>query len=172
MLSPMREFHVRREARDRYQIDRPLIGAEGDLVTADLAGIRRLAARMNDVRPIGPSVQAGEIGALAEDLLEAGRAQAIAARSYTLFYLGRRADEGFDLYGTVEDQVYGPLESEKPLATRCVTSTRGQVSLSDGWPIRANYCGTCGGISAEVWEAWPPGTSRSTRSVESPSEAA
>ena len=60
----MREIHVRREARDRYQIDRPLIGAEGDLVTADLAGIRRLAARMNDVRPIGPSVQAGEIGAL------------------------------------------------------------------------------------------------------------
>jgi stage II sporulation protein D (peptidoglycan lytic transglycosylase) len=97
----------------------------------------------------------GEIGALAEDLLEAGRAQAIAARSYTLFYRGRRAAEGFDLYATVEDQVYGSVEAERPLATRCVASTSGEVALSDGQPIRANYCSTCGGITAEVWEAWP-----------------
>ncbi len=97
----------------------------------------------------------GEIGALSETLVEAGRAQAIAARSYTLFYLGRRAAEGFDLYGTVEDQVYGPLESERPLATRCVSGTRGVIALADGRPIRANYCSTCGGITAEVWEAWP-----------------
>jgi stage II sporulation protein D len=29
------------------------------------------------------------------------------------------------------------------------------VALSSGWPIRANYSSTCGGISSEVWEAWP-----------------
>lgn len=97
----------------------------------------------------------GEIGALSADLIEAGRAQAIAARSYTLFYRGRRAGEGFDLYGSVEDQVYGPIESERPLATQCVEQTRGRVALYDGKPIRANYCSTCGGVSAEVWEAWP-----------------
>jgi stage II sporulation protein D len=97
----------------------------------------------------------GEIGALSDDVIEAGRAQAIAARSYTLFYRGRRAAEGFDLYGTVEDQVYGPVEGERATATRCVEDTRGVVALADGWPIRANYCSTCGGITAEVWEAWP-----------------
>jgi stage II sporulation protein D len=96
-----------------------------------------------------------EIGGLTKDLVEAGRAQAIAARSYTLFYRGRRASEGFDLYGTVEDQVYGPVESERPLATECVGDTRGKVALYDGQPIRANYCSTCGGITAGVWEAWP-----------------
>ncbi|HTO91598.1 MAG TPA: SpoIID/LytB domain-containing protein [Candidatus Sulfotelmatobacter sp.] len=96
-----------------------------------------------------------EIGALGDDRIEAGRAQAIAARSYTLFYRGRRAAEGFDLFGTVEDQFYGAVESEKPLATRCVAETRGQVAVWEGQPIRANYCSTCGGISAEVWEAWP-----------------
>lgn len=96
-----------------------------------------------------------EIGGLQDELLEAGRAQAVAARSYTLFYLGRRAAEGFDIFGTVEDQVYGPVERERPLASRCVESTRGLVALSDGQPIRANYCSTCGGITAEVWEAWP-----------------
>lgn len=96
-----------------------------------------------------------EIGSLAADLLEAGRAQAIAARSYTLFYKGRRGTEGFDLYGSVEDQVYGAVDDERPLATRCVTTTRGLVAVSATGPIRANYSSTCGGITADVWEAWP-----------------
>ncbi|MEO8437078.1 MAG: alpha-amylase family glycosyl hydrolase [Chloroflexota bacterium] len=58
-------FHVRREPRERYAVDRPLIGTRGDLVVADTAGIRRLAAQMNQMRPPGtPSIQAGDIGAL------------------------------------------------------------------------------------------------------------
>ncbi len=97
----------------------------------------------------------GEIGALSDSLIEAGRAQAVAARSYSLFYRGRRGAEGFDMFGSVEDQLYGPVENERPLATRCVVSTHGLVSMYAGAPIRANYCSTCGGISAEVWEAWP-----------------
>jgi glycosidase len=60
----MRAFHLRREARDRYGVGQPLIGSQGDLVAADVAGIRRLAARMNASRPAGPSVQAGDIAAL------------------------------------------------------------------------------------------------------------
>ena len=60
-----RDFHVRREPRQRYALDRPLIGTRGDLVVSDTAGLRRLAARMNAARADGaPSVQAGEIGAL------------------------------------------------------------------------------------------------------------
>ena len=97
----------------------------------------------------------GEIGGLTEPQIQAGRAQAIAARSYTLYYRGRRGSEGFDLYASVEDQVYGPIESERPLATQCVESTRGQFALFQDQPIRANYCSTCGGITAEVWEGWP-----------------
>ncbi|MDO8483845.1 MAG: alpha-amylase family glycosyl hydrolase [Candidatus Limnocylindrales bacterium] len=61
----MRDFHVRREPRERYAVASPLIGSRGDLVVADLAGIRRLAARMNIERAAGaPSVSAGEIAAL------------------------------------------------------------------------------------------------------------
>jgi glycosidase len=60
-----RDFHIRREPRDKYAVDRPLIGTRGDLVATDTAGIRRLANRMNLARVAGtPSVQAGEIGAL------------------------------------------------------------------------------------------------------------
>lgn len=113
-----------------------------------------LATRLG-LEPYLLGVVPGEIGALRDSLLEAGRAQAIAARSYSLFYRGRRAAEGFDLYATVEDQLYSPVESERPLATRCVESTRGVACMSEGQPIRANYCSTCGGITADVWEAWP-----------------
>jgi glycosidase len=60
-----RAFHVRREPRARYAVDRPLIGTRGDLVVADVAAIRRLSDRMNRARPPGtPSIQAGDIGAL------------------------------------------------------------------------------------------------------------
>ena len=97
----------------------------------------------------------GEIGQLGDGLIEAGRAQAVAARSYTLFYLGRRAAEGFDVYGTVEDQMYVSIEGERPLATQVVKSTSGELALWNGQPIRANYYSTCGGITADVWEAWP-----------------
>jgi hypothetical protein len=96
----------------------------------------------------------GEIGPLDGGLMEAGRAQAIAARSYTLFYRGRRGAEGFDVYATVEDQVFGPVENEKPLATQCVESTAGEVALFAGAPIRANYHSTCG-ESRRTCEAWP-----------------
>ena len=64
-MSEARDFHVRREPRQRYALGRPLIGIRGDLVVTDTAGIRRLANRMNIARVAGaPSVQAGEIGAL------------------------------------------------------------------------------------------------------------
>ena len=60
-----RDFHVRREPRDRYAVRRPLIGVRGDLVVRDVAGIRRLADRMNRARAAGtPSIQTGEIAAL------------------------------------------------------------------------------------------------------------
>jgi stage II sporulation protein D len=124
------------------------------LVFVNPRGRLTLAARL-PLESYLLGVVPGEIGALSPALLEAGRAQAIAARSYTLHYRGRRAAEGFDLYGTVEDQVHGPVETERPLASQCVESTRGEVALHDGQPIRANYCADCGGITAEVWEAWP-----------------
>jgi len=116
-----------------------------------------LATRLM-LEPYLQGVVPGEIGALSDSLLEAGRAQAIAARSYTLFYKGRRGEEGFDLYATVEDQLYSPSQAERPLATRCVETTSGLVGLWNGTPIRANYSSTCGGLSAEAWEAWPTPT--------------
>jgi len=96
-----------------------------------------------------------EIGRLEVATLEAGKAQAVAARTYTLSYIGRRADEGFDLYDSVEDQVYGGTASENPLTDRAVEETAGIVALYGGAYIRANYYSTCGGATANVEDIWP-----------------
>lgn len=84
------------------------------------------------------------------------RAQAIAARSYSLHFLGRRqATHGCDLLATIEDQVYGGAGVETPEATQAVIQTRGIVAVHEGRPIRANYCSTCGGHTASAGEVWP-----------------
>jgi stage II sporulation protein D len=101
------------------------------------------------------SVLPNEIGAPPETEFAAVQAQAVAARSYTIAYLGRRADLGFDLYASVEDQVYAGKTRENPQSDRAVQSTRGEVLTSDGAPIRALYSSACGGRTANVEDVWP-----------------
>ena len=96
-----------------------------------------------------------EIGRLQPETIEAGKAQAVAARTYTVSYLGRRGGEGFDVYATVEDQLYGGVSDEGPLTDRCVRETEGLVALHAGVPIRANYFSTCGGVTANIEDVWP-----------------
>jgi len=96
-----------------------------------------------------------EIGTPPETDFEAVKAQAVAARSYTLSFLGRRAALGFDLWATVEDQVYGGTARENAQSNRAVLATRGELLLSDGAPIRALYSSACGGRTANVEDVWP-----------------
>ncbi len=112
---------------------------------------------VNDVDLEGylKSVLANEIGAPRDGGYEAVKAQAVAARSYTLGYLGRRESLGFDLWATVEDQVYAGTTLENDLGDRALAETRGQVLLCDGAPIRALYSSACGGRTANVEDVWP-----------------
>jgi stage II sporulation protein D len=96
-----------------------------------------------------------EIGKPPESDFEAVKAQAVAARSYTLSFLGRRAALGFDLWASVEDQVYGGTARENPQSDRALEATRGEVLLSEGAPIRALYSSACGGRTANVEDVWP-----------------
>jgi len=96
-----------------------------------------------------------EIGKLTEATLEAGKAQAVAARTYALSYVGRRSDQGFDVYASVEDQLYGGAGDESPLTDRCVRETAGLVAAYQSRLIRANYFSTCGGVTANVEDVWP-----------------
>ncbi|HMI31991.1 MAG TPA: SpoIID/LytB domain-containing protein, partial [Candidatus Limnocylindrales bacterium] len=101
------------------------------------------------------SVLPNEIGTPPESDFEAVKAQAVAARSYTLAYLGRRAQFGFDLYASVEDQVYAGKTRENAQSNRAVEATRGEVLISGDSPIRALYSSACGGRTANVEDVWP-----------------
>lgn len=96
-----------------------------------------------------------ELGPGAYPELEALKAQAIAARSYTLRNLGEFADEGYDLCGTPRCQVYGGMDDEHPLSDRAVAETAGEVLVYDGQPIDALYSATCGGHTENVEVIFP-----------------
>lgn len=107
-----------------------------------------------------------EIGEQPADRVEAAKAQAVAARSYTVAMLRRWAKRGFDLMATVEDQVYGGLDAEKPWSNTAVDATRGVIATFAERPIQAFYCSTCGGHTAspkEVWGSEDPGYLRGVR---------
>ncbi|HYF95074.1 MAG TPA: SpoIID/LytB domain-containing protein [Symbiobacteriaceae bacterium] len=78
---------------------------------------------------------------------EAVKAQAVAARTYAVANMGKRAADGFDLVCTTGDQFYGGLASEKPLSNQAVMGTRGQVLAygTPGKPISAMYHSSSGG---------------------------
>lgn len=95
-----------------------------------------------------------EIGRVGEDLLEAAKAQAVAARTYAIGYRGRREALGFDVFATVQDQVYGGAGEEHEVTSRAVRETAGEVLLFAGLPIQAYYHSTCAGQTAAIEEVW------------------
>ncbi len=93
-----------------------------------------------------------EIGPRTPQEEAAVEAQAVAARTYAIAHLGAHEEMGFDLYGSVQDQVYGGIDAERPEATRAVRATTGRILTWEGLPIRAYYHSTCGGHTAAVDE--------------------
>lgn len=96
-----------------------------------------------------------EIGRVGPELLEASKAQAVAARTYAFRYLGRRDSLGFDVFATVEDQVYGGAEGEHPPVSEAVLATAGEILTYQGQPIEAYYHSTCAGQTAAIEGVWP-----------------
>ena len=62
------EFHISRQARDRYQFDQSLFALNGNVVFANFHAARVFAQRMNDKRDLiifpEQAVQAGQINAM------------------------------------------------------------------------------------------------------------
>ena len=81
-------------------------------------------------------------------------AQAVAARSYTYIRMGESGDRPFDMYGSIQDQAYGGVDAEKPIADAAVASTRDMVVKYAGRIIKTPYSSTCGGRTASVSEVW------------------
>jgi len=95
-----------------------------------------------------------EIGRVGPELLEASKAQAVAARTYAMRYMGRREQLGFDVFATVQDQVYGGAAGEHEPVSRAVRETAGEIITYAGEPIEAFYHSTCAGQTAAIEEVW------------------
>ncbi len=90
---------------------------------------------------------------------EALRAQAVAARSYTLAGLGRFAERGFDLFGSVRSAFYRGVEGEHPNAVAAVQATQGEVLMDGSRPLNAVYSANAGGHTESSEIVWGSSTS-------------
>lgn len=91
--------------------------------------------------------------------IEALKAQAVAARTYTCTKLGRYEKWKFDLTNTTSDQAYGGVAAEKEDTTKAVDKTSGEIVTYDGEPITTYYFSTSAGYtenSENVWTAKLP----------------
>lgn len=85
---------------------------------------------------------------------EAHKAQAIAARSYALSNLGKRASLGYDLKDTPEDQAYGGASAETAGTNKAVEETQGIVLIYDLKIIPAYYSASAGGQTVSSGDVW------------------
>lgn len=85
---------------------------------------------------------------------EAHKAQAIAARSYALANLGKRASCGYDLKDTPEDQAYGGATAESSRTNQAVAETKGIVLIYDLKIIPAYYSASAGGQTSSSSDVW------------------
>jgi SpoIID/LytB domain protein len=94
---------------------------------------------------------------------EALKAQAVAARSYTLANLGAFKDRGFDLTGSVSSAAYRGVGGEAESTTKAVNATRGWVLMDGDRPLSAYYSANTGGYTESTENVW--GTPSSLRAV-------
>jgi stage II sporulation protein D len=89
-----------------------------------------------------------EIGGLNDKCFEAGKAQAIAARSYALSHFGWFKDLGFDVYTSyLRDQEYRGQGAETEMTSKAVLATFGVVGVYRNQVIEAKYHSCCGGYT-------------------------
>lgn len=82
------------------------------------------------------------------------KAQAIAARTYTLANSERHRNDGFQLCATTHCQVYEGVDGEHPETDRAVLESDGLVITYNGRLISAVYHDTAGGYTKDAAEIW------------------
>ncbi|MCK8824159.1 SpoIID/LytB domain-containing protein [Fuchsiella alkaliacetigena] len=101
---------------------------------------------------------------------EALKVQAVAARSYTLFHLGKHASDGYDLCATVHCAAYNGAAYEHHNSNQAVNETIGEILTYNGQPINAVYSANSGGhteSSADIWGGQVPYLQGVTTTIDS-----
>ncbi|CAN5662490.1 hypothetical protein BH23DEI1_BH23DEI1_05730 [soil metagenome] len=84
--------------------------------------------------------------------MEALKAQAVAARTYTLVNVAH--DSLYDVCATTDCQVYRGVEAEHPRSDQAIAETVGLVLTYDGGFARTYYHADSGGVIASSGEVW------------------
>ncbi len=95
-----------------------------------------------------------EIGFFKGEVVEAIKAQAVAARTYAMSHINQYPDEEYDMKADVSDQVYLGVDSEIDVVSKAVNDTRGFVMKYRGKLINAYYHSTCGGYTDDIEDVW------------------
>jgi len=86
--------------------------------------------------------------------LEALKAQAVVARTFAFYQMGKNSDKDYDVLATTMSQVYGGFDAETASAVRAVDDTKGQVLYHAGKPILAYYHSNSGGATEDAKNVW------------------
>ena len=126
--------YVRLDGRD-YRGEVSIIPGPAGLTAVNRLGLESYLA----------GVLSAEMGRRDPTEVQALYAQAVISRTFAVKNAGKRRALGFDLYGTVADQVYGGVGAETPQSWDAVRMTRAEVVTWNGRPIDAFFYSTCGG---------------------------
>jgi SpoIID/LytB domain protein len=85
---------------------------------------------------------------------ESLKAQAIAARSYSIANLGQYAERGFDLFGNANSMAYLGIGAENVMTTAAVDATRGIILTGGKQPLKAYFSANHGGYSEDCLPLW------------------
>ncbi len=86
--------------------------------------------------------------------MEALKAQAVAARTYTISFMGRHSSDGYDVCDKVHCQSYGGYKSEEERTNSAVDSTSSVAAYYDGKPINAVFFSSSGGATDNSENVW------------------
>lgn len=86
--------------------------------------------------------------------LEALKAQAVAARTFALYQIGKSGERAYDVSATTMSQVYGGFDAETASAVRAVDETKGRVLYHAGKPILAYFHSNSGGATEDAKNVW------------------
>ena len=101
-------------------------------------------------------------GVVAAELLprwpvESLKAMAVAARSYTLWRMGRTKSQPYHLTADVSSQVFRGLSRVPQPVLKATEATKGQLLVFKGKPIAAYYHACAAGRTATAQEVWGRG---------------
>ncbi|MGI6621747.1 MAG: SpoIID/LytB domain-containing protein [Clostridiaceae bacterium] len=86
--------------------------------------------------------------------MEALKAQAVAARTFTYRSMGSYKKWDFDVVNTVASQVYGGYDAEKATTNQAVDETKGKKVLYNGRLASMHYFSSSGGMTEDNIYVW------------------